>query len=70
LPVEKTAGPVEISAWNLVRATVVQSLGEEGLPAALTESAPENVEPSHEVINHESQKSGDDPQSSDEENPL
>ena len=70
LPVEKTAGPVEISAWNLVRDTVVQSLGKEGLPAPLTESAPENVETSHEVINHESQESGDEPQSSDEENPL
>ena len=35
VPVEKTAGPVEISAWNLVLKIIVKSLGEEGLPTCL-----------------------------------
>ena len=35
VPVEKTAGPVEISAWNLVLKIIVGSLGEEGLPTCL-----------------------------------
>ena len=70
VPVEKTAGPVEISAWNLVRATIARSLGEEGLPARFTEGAPENVEGSLGARNQEDQISRDHPQSSDEENPL
>ena len=35
VPVEKTAGPVEITAWNLVLKVVVESLGKDGLPTCL-----------------------------------
>jgi hypothetical protein len=62
LPVEKTAGPVEISAWNLVLKIIVESLGEEGLPSCLAAPdaarktlAPENLtsRAKHQTSNEE-----------------
>ncbi len=35
-PVEKTAGKQECEAWNLVRATMVETLGEAGLPPSFS----------------------------------